>query len=178
VLLWTLLPVQVPPGHVSVSMQQVADSQAPDAGTAVVGDTAPTEPLASAHPPSEPEPLAQDLPPEPRPGQTRPDVKGRCPGRTHVIINGGCWVDHPSMAAEECTKSGYALLKGKCYAPTLEPPRGRICPPRAPRRLPEFSEATDTVGARLRVTLTPALSRRERELAAGWSAQPVRAGET
>jgi hypothetical protein len=118
VLLWTLQPV---PGHLSSSTQQTADSQAPDAGTAAVGDTSPTAPLASVHPPSEQEPIAQGS--VPRPGQPRPDKKGRCPGDMQVAINGGCWVENPSMTAEACAQSGYMLLKGKCYSPALEPPQ-------------------------------------------------------
>jgi hypothetical protein len=39
-----------------------------------------------------------------------------------VVINGGCWVENPSITAEECTESGYLLLKGKCYTPAREPP--------------------------------------------------------
>jgi hypothetical protein len=38
-----------------------------------------------------------------------------------VAFNEGCWVEIPSMSAEKCTENGYVLLKGKCYAPALEP---------------------------------------------------------
>jgi hypothetical protein len=128
VLLWSVQqPVRVGPGEVSASTQQASDSQVPEAGPAAVGDSAPSAPLASAHLPSEPAPVAQESPPELRSGQSRPDEKGRCPGRSHVVINGGCWVDAtPLMNAEECTKSGYVLLKGKCYTAALEPPQKAV----------------------------------------------------
>jgi hypothetical protein len=133
VLLWSVKqPVQIQPGQVSASTRRAADAQVPDAGPAAVGNSLPTAPLASAHPLTEQEPIAQDSPPVPRPGQTQPDAKGRCPARSHVAINGGCWVDAtPLMTGEECTKSGYALLKGKCYAPALEPPQ-KVVPTSSP----------------------------------------------
>lgn len=108
-------------GHLSASRQGTSDVEAPDAGTAAVGDTAPTVAPASVHPPAERKPVAQPIPLEPRPGQTRPDAKGRCPGSTQVAINGGCWVQQPAMTAEACTENGYAYSKGQCYAPALAP---------------------------------------------------------
>jgi hypothetical protein len=123
VLLWSLKPLSLPPAHVSESARQASDSQAPDAGTTAVGDSTPAEPLASAHPPSEREPIAQETPPEPRPGQTRPDEKGRCPGSKQVAINGGCWFENPSMNAKECVENGSVFLKGRCYTHVLAPPQ-------------------------------------------------------
>ncbi len=120
-LLWSLPPV---PEHLSAGTPQASDSQVPKAGSAAAGDTSPTAPPASAHPPSEPKPIAQEPPPEPRPGQprrqARPDEKGRCPGRMQVAINGACWVENSSMSTEACAESG-VLFKGKCYSPALEP---------------------------------------------------------
>jgi hypothetical protein len=116
VLLWM-------PGHVSTSTRQAEDSQAPKADTTAVGDTSSTEPLASIHPPSEQAPIAQEPLPEPRPGQTRPDEKGRCLGRKQVAINGACWVELLPMSAEECVESGYVPFKGKCYLPAPAPPK-------------------------------------------------------
>jgi serine/threonine protein kinase len=120
VLLWSLQPV---PGHAPASSQLALSSQEPDAGTSAVGDTSPTAPPASAHPPSEPESMAQEPLPEPRPGQARPDDKGRCPGRLQVAINGGCWVENPSMNVEACTENGLVLFKGRCYSPALASPQ-------------------------------------------------------
>jgi hypothetical protein len=86
----------------------------PDAGTASVGDT--PQP-ASAHPPTEQKPIAQETPFQPRPGQARPNAKGHCPGRKQVIINGACWVELRTTDAEECVESGHDFLAGKCYVP-------------------------------------------------------------
>jgi serine/threonine protein kinase len=118
-LLWT---VQSLPGQRPESTQQASDSQVPDAGSSAVGDTSPTVPLASAHPPSEPKPLAQEPLPEPRPGQARPDKKGRCPGRLQVPINGACWAEVSSMDAEACAESGFVFFRGRCYTHALAPP--------------------------------------------------------
>jgi serine/threonine protein kinase len=124
VLLWSAPPVAVLPGHVAASTSS-AGPQVPDAGTAAVGDSSPTEPQASTPPPSEQAPIAQGPSAEPRLGpprrQLQPDEKGRCPGRKQVAFEGGCWMEQPSMTAEACTESDYVLLKGKCYTPALEP---------------------------------------------------------
>jgi serine/threonine protein kinase len=116
VLLWSVLPM-------SKRTQQASGSQVPAAGTAAVGETSSTAPQASTHPSPKQAPPAQQPPPEPHSQQARPDKKGRCPGRKQVVINGGCWVEFPSMSAEECAENGYVLLKGKCYASALAPPQ-------------------------------------------------------
>jgi hypothetical protein len=122
VLLWSSQRVPRPSGAVAVSTSGTSDAQAPDAGTAAVGDTSPTEPQASTPAPMEKQPLAQEPLPEPRPGQARSDEKGRCPGRKHVPINGGCWIDVSSlMDAQDCAVSGYVLFKGRCFSPVHAP---------------------------------------------------------
>jgi serine/threonine protein kinase len=122
-LLCNVPPAPFPPGPVSSGPRQSSESQAPDAGTAAVGDTAPTEPQASTPPPTRKKPLAQAPLPEPRPGQTRPDKKGRCPGSKQVPINGGCWFEVLQMSAEECVENGSVLFDGKCYEPAEAPPK-------------------------------------------------------
>jgi len=124
VLLWSSQRVPLPSGPVSVSTPGASDAHAPDAGTAAVGDSLPTEPQTSAPAPTEKQPLAQEPLPEPRPGQARPDAKGRCLGRKQVPINGGCWIDvSPAIDAQDCTESGYVLFKGRCFGPAQAPPR-------------------------------------------------------
>ncbi|HEX8699830.1 MAG TPA: protein kinase [Myxococcaceae bacterium] len=123
-LLWTpRQPGPDPAGHLSTNQPQASNSHAPDAGTAAVEDSTPTIPPASAQPPAVPKRVAQESPPEPRPGQLRPDAKGRCVGPMQVAINGGCWLENPSMNAEACAKGGYVFLQGKCYGPALVPPQ-------------------------------------------------------
>jgi serine/threonine protein kinase len=120
-LLWTLQAVHEPPEHVSASTQKTAASDATDAGTTAVGDSPPEASPASVQPHSEPKPVAQNPLPQPRPGQLRPDGKGRCQGRTQVAINGGCWVEVPTLTAEACAENGFAYGQGRCYAPALAP---------------------------------------------------------
>jgi len=97
--------------------------QAPDAGTVAAGDTSPTEPQAATASPEEKKPLAQQPLPLPRPGQARPDEKGRCLGLRQVPINGGCWVELFPRSAEECVENGYVPFQGKCYLPAPAPPK-------------------------------------------------------
>jgi serine/threonine protein kinase len=124
VLLWPSKPVSPPPSPMSAGMSQTSDAQAPDAGTAAVGDTAPPKPQATTPPSTEKQPLTQEPLPEPRPGQARPDKRGQCPGRKQVPINGGCWVDVSSlMDAQACMESGYVPFHGKCFVPANAPPR-------------------------------------------------------
>jgi predicted Ser/Thr protein kinase len=123
VLLWTVQPGPFPREHVASGQPPSSAPQAPDAGTAAVGDTSPTEPHGSTEPSAKKKPLAQEPLPEPRPGQLQPDEKGRCLGRRQVPINGGCWLEFPVGTAEECTDSGYVLFKGKCFSPALESPK-------------------------------------------------------
>jgi predicted Ser/Thr protein kinase len=123
VLLWHAQPVRLLPGLMTGNTLRASASQAPDAGTTAVGDTAPTAPGASTSPVTEKEPLAQEPLPEPHPGQIRPDKRGQCPSRKQVPINGGCWVELLQMSPEECTESGYVLFQGKCFGPANAPPR-------------------------------------------------------
>jgi len=130
VLLWSMRPEPVPPGPVFVNGPRVMESSAPDAGTAGVGDRAPTEPEASVPPASEEKPVAQGPSAKPRVGPPRqqisPDEKGRCPGSMQVVFDGGCWVENPAMTAEACAQGGYVLRKGKCYTPVLESPKKTV----------------------------------------------------
>ena len=123
-LLWTVFPASFAPGHLSSGPRQSSASQAPDAGTAAAGEAAPTQPQAPTAPSTEKESLAQQPLPEPRPGQARPDKKGRCPGSKHVPINGGCWLEQFHMTPGECVENGGVMFTGKCYtAPALPPPQ-------------------------------------------------------
>ena len=130
VLLWSMRPEPVPQGPVFVNGPRVMESSAPDAGTAGVGDRAPTGPEASVPPASEEKPVAQGPSAKPRVGPPRqqisPNEKGRCPGSMQVVFDGGCWVENPAMTAEACAQGGYVLRKGKCYTPVLESPKKTV----------------------------------------------------
>jgi len=123
-LLWNVAPVSVPPQRVSASSPGALDFQSPDAGTSAVGDASPTQKQAPAPPAQEKKPVAQQPLPEPRPGQTRPDKRGQCPGRKQVLINGACWIDvSASMSTDECVENGSVLFKGRCYEPVQPSPK-------------------------------------------------------
>ncbi|HEX8700735.1 MAG TPA: protein kinase [Myxococcaceae bacterium] len=100
-----------------------SNAQAPDAGTAAVGDSPPTGPQAATPASKENKPIAQQPLPQPRPGQARPDEKGQCLGLRQVPINGGCWVEQLSVSAEDCVENGYVPVEGKCYLPAPAPPK-------------------------------------------------------
>jgi len=112
VLLWNVARVPTWVQRVSASAPWASDAE---------GDTSPA---------------AQESPPEPRPGQTRPDKNGQCPGRKQVPINGACWIDvSAAMSAEECVENNGEFFKGRCYfpapalrkkpLPTSSPPEAR-----------------------------------------------------
>jgi serine/threonine protein kinase len=104
-------------------MLPLLSSRAPDVGTAAVGDSSFTKPQASTSPSTEKEPLTQEPLPEPRPGQTRPNKRGQCPGNKQVPINGACWLEQLPMSAEECVQNGGEFFKGKCYDPAHPSPK-------------------------------------------------------
>jgi serine/threonine protein kinase len=128
---WVKLgPGPASPEPVSANSPGEAQAQAPDAGTAAVGERAPTEPRDSTPPDQEQKPVSQDSPFIPSPNQPRqqavPDAKGRCPGSKQVAFSGGCWIEVAAMTDEECRAGGYMYLKGKCYAPALAPPEKTV----------------------------------------------------
>jgi serine/threonine protein kinase len=92
-----------------------------DGGTVAVGDSALTAPVSLSKAPSAWATIAVDLPPKPLPGQMRPDATGRCPHKTYVPINGGCW---KKLAADpkDCAEVEY-VYKGTCYTPVFAPAR-------------------------------------------------------
>jgi eukaryotic-like serine/threonine-protein kinase len=119
-VLWTLLAVHAPLPSASARKQIASNPASPrEGGAAMVGESASeaTQPWGREF--SKPEALSQDTPPTPLPGQLTPDAKGRCPGRTQIPINGGCWVEQRTKDAEACEENGYVFFKARCYAPAL-----------------------------------------------------------
>ncbi len=100
---------------VHLLVEHVASSD----GTTAVGDSAPT--LAPGDAPK-PKSTAQAPPIKPRPGQTRPNAEGQCPGQEQVPLNGACWVEYRAKNAAACTESGHAYINGQCLAPAFPPP--------------------------------------------------------
>ena len=117
-VLWTLLAIHAPLPSASAKKQVASNPASPrEGGAAGVGESASkvTEPWGRES--SEPEALSQDTPPKPFPGQLTPDAKGRCPGRTQIPINGGCWMELSTKDAEACEEGGYVFFRARCYAP-------------------------------------------------------------
>ena len=115
----------------SVVQEEASGAGQKDGGTVGLGEAAVAASTENFSSPSSPDVLAEDALPEPLPGQTRPDSKGRCPYKGHVSLNGGCWVETP-LDAEGCGASGYIMVKDKCYSPALPAPDVspiQLCPP-------------------------------------------------
>jgi serine/threonine protein kinase len=92
-----------------------------DAGTAGLGDSMSAAAILDA-PEASIQVTAEEPLPEPMPGQTRPDAKGRCPHKRQVALNGACWVPFDSDP-EACEASVGQVFRGRCYVPDL--PRNR-----------------------------------------------------
>ncbi|MBN1208662.1 MAG: serine/threonine protein kinase [Myxococcaceae bacterium] len=107
----------------SIVRQEPGNARLEDGGTAGLGDEAATASSVTSPTPSSPGTLAEDALPEPLPGQTRPDAKGRCPHKRQVSLNGGCWVVAPfdREGCEALKFSGHDgyMFKGACYMPVL-----------------------------------------------------------
>jgi hypothetical protein len=84
-----------------------------------LGDTAKRSADAVVKAPSE-GPITQEVPKDPLPGQSKPNAKGRCPGK-QVAINAGCWAK-VDLGVDECL-GGFYVYQGGCYAPVYEPGR-------------------------------------------------------
>ncbi len=86
------------------------------AGPVGLGDDAASSTGIDAPGSSGQEMLAEEPLPEPFPGQTRPDAKGRCPHKRQVAINGGCWVELEREKCEALNLDG-RIIKDTCYVP-------------------------------------------------------------
>jgi serine/threonine protein kinase len=107
----------------TVARTEAGSADRADAGTVGLGNVASTTSIVDSPDASVPELIAEDTLPEPIPGQTRPDAKGRCPSKAHLALNGGCWVLIP-FGREPCEESGYVFTT-QCYGPVLLHPRKR-----------------------------------------------------
>jgi eukaryotic-like serine/threonine-protein kinase len=112
----------------SVAQEESAEADPPDAGPVGLGDavaSASTEDSAEA---LGPKVMAEDTPPEPQPGQARPDAKGRCPRKRQVALNGACWMTL-SVDREGCEDFSGRMYKGSCYVPITPPGRSPTSSP-------------------------------------------------
>jgi hypothetical protein len=128
---WWCIPKEFPAQPAGV-VHEAGGARQEDGGTSGLGDEAATASAVPSPAPSVSGVSAEDTLPEPLPGQTRPDAKGRCPHPRQVPLGGGCWVAVP-LDREGCEllkPNGY-MFKGTCYMavflhgrqPTSEPGR-------------------------------------------------------
>ncbi|HYI00782.1 serine/threonine-protein kinase [Hyalangium sp.] len=108
-----------------VSASEVGEN---DAGTRGLGEVAAAVSMEQAPSRSHRETIAEDVPPKPLPGQTRPNEKGRCPLKWQISLNGGCWVRF-SQEREACDHLSGQLFKGLCYVPIIPPGRSPTSSP-------------------------------------------------
>jgi serine/threonine protein kinase len=114
----------MPQEQLSIARAEATKAGPPDAGTAGLGAAASAISVEQApHTPRQ-EVMAEDALPEPLPGQTRPDAKGRCPRKEQIPLNRGCWLE-VSLDGEACEGNGGHFFKGKCYLPIILPKKER-----------------------------------------------------
>jgi serine/threonine protein kinase len=101
-----------------------------DAGTRGLGEVTAATSMEQRPSASLQEKVAGEPLPEPLPGQTRPDAKGRCPLKRQVALNGGCWAE-TSWDREECVELGGQMFKGTCYVPSIPPGRRPTSSPKS-----------------------------------------------
>lgn len=133
---WWSAPAQ---GVYSTAPQwsEAARTNPPDADSTGLGEAAALTSTGPASGLQVPEGLAEDTLPDPLPGQTRPDSKGRCPHKGQVALNRGCWVEIPvdREACETLAISGHQgrMFQNKCYVPVLPSGRRPTSGPTEPR---------------------------------------------
>jgi hypothetical protein len=110
------------PDQPTAVRKEADESRLDDEGPAGLGEEAATSAEKASPTPAMPGVQSEDTPPEPVPGQRRPNAKGRCPHPRHVSLNGGCWVRMEREKCEELDGTGH-LYKGVCYVPVLSPGR-------------------------------------------------------
>jgi hypothetical protein len=100
----------------TVARRELADTDSKDAGTSGLGETTSRMSRETSSALSPRQGMAEEPMPEPLPGQTRPDEKGRCPRKRQVALNGACWLEF-QLDSEGCAELEGSMFKGRCYAP-------------------------------------------------------------
>jgi serine/threonine protein kinase len=125
------LALEAPANRPHATRGNTTEPEPTDTGPAGLGkEAASTSTQASPEPPPQTL-LAADTLPEPLPGQTRPNAKGRCPHKRQVALNGGCWMES-TFDPEGCAVLSGHMYKGTCYLPVIPPGRPSTTTP-APR---------------------------------------------
>lgn len=119
VMLW---PQRTGPGNTGeefIGVRCSPDAASREAGSVSLGDTSVTSAESPEKAPSK-KAVALEVPPQPQPGQLKPDSNGRC-RKGLIAINGGCWLK-ASVDLEICPGNGY-VYRGSCYVPMFPPTR-------------------------------------------------------
>jgi serine/threonine protein kinase len=103
----------------AVSRNEAAHASQQKGGTTGLGTAASTSSKVASPDSSSQQVLAEDTPPEPQQGQTRPNAAGRCPHQRQVVLNGACWAPLNDGEREECDAAGGQLFKDRCYVPVM-----------------------------------------------------------
>jgi hypothetical protein len=111
-----------PPEDPALAQAEVSKEDAPEAGTRGLGEAAAATALEQAPAASLHAKLAKEPLPEPQPGQTRTNAKGRCPHKGQTALNKGCWLE-TSLDREGCAQLNGQMYKGLCYVPIIPPGR-------------------------------------------------------
>ncbi|HLL05143.1 MAG TPA: serine/threonine-protein kinase [Myxococcaceae bacterium] len=106
-----LLALALCPSH-SGSVRTVRQLQPPE-DTVSLGDSALNQ-APEPRPDSAQKAIVLEVPKTPRPGQLRPDKKGRCPDR-QIAIHGACWAK-VDLSPEHCHGNVFTY-QGGCYMP-------------------------------------------------------------
>jgi eukaryotic-like serine/threonine-protein kinase len=139
---WLSLAVGVPLAlGMSWALQRWLSSRAQDlphtdngAENSVAAADAALTAMPSVEVPAGEEGIALDLPNKPFPGQERPDSLGKCPRKTQIAINNGCWVE--LKVAPDACEDGY-MHRGGCYMPAFRRTPAPTSHPAVPHQMPE-----------------------------------------
>jgi serine/threonine protein kinase len=111
-----------PENPLRTSPRKTEGANPAEAGPVALGEAAASGSTRDTAAPLAPGAMVADTPPEPEPGQARPDAKGRCPHKQQVALNDGCWMK-TSFEQEQCEAFGGYRYQGACYVPIVAPKR-------------------------------------------------------
>jgi hypothetical protein len=118
---WWVAPDAHPLENPFGACQGAAEAEMAAKGPIGLGEAVVSASKMDAPEPSGRKAVTEDTPPEPFPGQLRPNAKGRCPHRQHVAFNGACWV--VELDRERCEALSGHVYKNTCYVPVITPGR-------------------------------------------------------
>jgi eukaryotic-like serine/threonine-protein kinase len=128
VVMWARWTTLAESEGASVAQEETEEADQPDAGPVGLGDAVVSAATGDTPETLGPKVMAEDALPEPQPGQTRPDAKGRCPRKRQVALNGGCWIGF-SLDQEGCAELNGHMYQGSCYVPIIPPGRSPTASP-------------------------------------------------